>query len=219
MCQLLFIEIFTIMVKLAATNKRGRPRQFDHKQALQKALEVFWIRGYEPASIAELCSAMGLTPPSLYAAFGNKEKLFLEVIQYYEATYWDATWQELEEEPDLYKAIKNFFKKAVKIMVAKNMPSGCMVVLAAINISPESQCVAEALKALRQEGRDCFLNRLQRAVEEGELPPKTDVKVLAVALNTFLDGMSIQSRDGLSQKELEHIAMSAVGMLPIISKK
>lgn len=193
---------------------KGRPRTFDREMALIHALNVFWRRGYEPASVAELCAAMGINPPSLYAAFGNKAKLFLEAVNHYEKVYWDATWQRMGKEPDLHRAIKDFFREAASILTSPDAPCGCMVVLAAINVSPESQEVIDALKVLRQAGKDFFLNRLKRGVKEGSLPPETEVNALAAALNTLLEGMSIQAHDGLSRAELEGIAMTAIAMLP-----
>ena len=198
----------------ASPRTKGRPRAFDREAALHHALEVFWQRGYEPASITELCAAMGINPPSLYAAFGNKAKLFLEAVQHYEQVYWDAAWERMDQDPDVHRALTEFFRDAARILSATDVPCGCMVVLAAVNVSPESQEVTEAVKALRQEGKDCFLSLLKRGVKRGQLPKQTDVKVLAGALNTLLEGMSLQARDGLSRLELERIATATLTMLP-----
>jgi len=198
----------------AAQKSKGRPRTFDRNEALVRALDVFWRRGYEPTSVAELCAAMRINPPSLYAAFGNKAKLFLEAVDYYERVYWDAAWETMVNEADLRQAIGDFFRASARILTSPKVPCGCLVILAAINVAPESHEVIEALKALRQEGRDYFLKRLKRASKDGQLPPRTDLKSLASALNTLLEGMSIQARDGLSRVELERIGRAAVAMLP-----
>ncbi|MDC7712373.1 TetR/AcrR family transcriptional regulator [Vogesella indigofera] len=198
----------------APHRSKGRPRTFDRETALLNALDVFWRRGYEPASVAELCATMGINPPSLYAAFGNKAQLFLEAVNHYEKVYWEATWDRMAKELDLHCAIKNFFHEAAHILTSPDAPCGCLVVLAAINVSPESQGIIDALKVFRQEGRNYFLNRLKRGIEEGSLPPQTDVLALAITLNTVLEGMSIQARDGLSQTELESIAITVIAMLP-----
>lgn len=108
---------------------KGRPRAFDRDQALHRALEVFWRRGYEPASVAELCQAMGINPPSLYATFGNKSSLFLEAVRYYERTYWDAPAKRFLAEPDLYRAVGNFFSESAQILLSPDTPCGCMVIL------------------------------------------------------------------------------------------
>lgn len=192
---------------------KGRPRTFDRDKALLQALTVFWRRGYEPASVAELCLAMGINPPSLYAAFGNKAKLFLEAVAHYEATFWDATWERMDSEPDLVRAIGDFFHSSALILTEPQAPCGCMVVLAAVNVSDDAGEVTTALKALRQEGRDYLQQRLQRAVEQGQLQPQTDTRLLASALNTLLEGMSLQAHDGVSREDLQGIGATAVAML------
>ena len=116
---------------------KGRPRCFDRDQALHRALELFWQRGYEPASVAELCKVMEIRPPSLYAAFGNKASLFLEALDYYEHTYWDEPAKRFCAEPDVYRAVENYFREAARILLSPETPCGCMVVLAAVNISQD----------------------------------------------------------------------------------
>jgi AcrR family transcriptional regulator len=196
-------------------NKGGRPRGFDREQALTLALDVFWRRGYELASVAELCSAMGINPPSLYSAFGNKSKLFLEAVALYEHRYWDATWEALEAEPDIHQAVADFFDASARILLSPQAPCGCLVALAAVSVSDASIEVKEAIDALRREGKALFVKRLKSAVKERQLPAQTDLKSLAGALNTMLEGMSIQARDGLSTDEMRRLAAHAVHLLPV----
>ena len=193
---------------------KGKPRTFDRETVLKKALAVFWKRGYEPASMSELCEAMEINPPSLYAAFGNKAQLFMEAVNHYENVYWNDAWQRLEDEPDLRTAMVGFFQDAARILTSQDAPCGCMVVLGAANVSRESQGVNDALKALREEGKDCFLNRLKQGVADGDLPEDTDVDTLASTLNTLFHGMSIQARDGVPQAELERVVSTAMMLVP-----
>ena len=122
---------------------KGRPRCFDRDQALHRALELFWQRGYEPASVAELCKVMEIRPPSLYAAFGNKASLFLEALDYYEHTYWDEPAKRFCAEPDVYRAVENYFREAARILLSPETPCGCMVVLAAVNISQDEKAIMQ----------------------------------------------------------------------------
>lgn len=197
-----------------AQRGKGRPRCFDRDNALLRALNVFWRRGYEPASITELCKAMGINAPSLYATFGNKAKLFLEAVHFYEKTYWEAPSRELLAEPDLYRGIDGFFKESARILLSPDSPCGCMVVLAAINIADDAKDVIDAIRELRHATKDMFATRLRQGITDGQLPQDTDVTAMAGALNTMLEGLSIQARDGLSQDELKHIASYAVRLLP-----
>uniref|UniRef100_UPI003F497DCC TetR/AcrR family transcriptional regulator n=1 Tax=Cupriavidus yeoncheonensis TaxID=1462994 RepID=UPI003F497DCC len=161
-----------------------------------------------------MCTAMAINPPSLYAAFGKKAKLFLEAVSHYEAVYWDDAWKRMHDEPDMHEAIRAFFSESAAILSSPGAPCGCLVVLAAINVSPDSREVIEALTKLRQEGKDHFLRRLARGIDDRHLPANTDIDALGGALNSLLEGMSIPARDGASHAELKGIAMMASGMIP-----
>lgn len=116
--------------------------------------------------------------------------------------------------PDLYQGLDDFFKESARILLSPDSPCGCMVVLAAINISDDAEDVISAISELRFITKDMFATRLRQGIADGQLPQDTDVMALAGALNTMLEGLSIQARDGLSQNELERIASLAVRMLP-----
>ncbi len=193
---------------------KGRPRAFDRDAALRRALEIFWRKGYAPTSVSELCSAMGIKPPSLYAGFGNKASLFVEAVSYYERTYWDAPGRQFLAERDIYRAVENFFNASASILLSPETPCGCMVVLAAINISEGEKDVIEAIRKLRMATKKMFADRLCQAIHDGQIPSDTNVSAVAGALNTFLEGLSIQARDGLFFSELEAIAAHAVRLLP-----
>lgn len=200
--------------EVSSEKPKGRPRSFDRDRALIRALDIFWRKGFEPASVAELCAAMEINPPSLYSAFGNKAKLFMEAVSYYERVYWKSTWERLEEEPDITRAIDNFFSEAAEILLSPSAPCGCMVVLAAINVSQESADVVEAVSVLRQEGKDLFEKRLRRAVTENQLPSDTGTAALATVLNTLLEGMSIEAKDGATPESLSATGQFASRLLP-----
>jgi len=175
-------------------------------------MNVFWLRGYEPASIAELCAAMEINPPSLYSAFGNKAQLFLEAARHYKKLYWSPAWDRLAANPDIFEGMASFFRKAAGILTSQDAPCGCLIILAATNVSAEGQTVNDALRQLREEGLDCFLTRIKRAIADGQLPPDTDAPAMAGAFNTMLDGMSLRARDGASRSELEQVGTIAMSM-------
>lgn len=202
------------MTAITSHRSKGRPRTFDRAQALHSALEVFWKRGYEPATMGELCSAMGINPPSLYAAFGNKASLFMEAVEHYETTYWAAPWRLLDEEPNLRVAVGRFMTEAAAVLTSLDAPCGCMVVLGTANVSPEAQDVHDALRALREVSRTNFRKRFERALDAGDLPLGTDVATLASTFNTLLQGLSVQARDGAARAELERIAEAFLALLP-----
>jgi len=197
---------------------RGRPCAFDRDAALNAALDVFWKRGYEPATISELCAAMGINPPSLYAAFGNKSALFLEAASHYESVYWDAAWERLGASSSVVNGVERFFDDAADILTAPATPCGCMIVLAAVNISDGADDVCNTLKALRGQGVARFRALLDKGIASGELRQDTSVGIVAEALKTLLEGLSIRARDGTSRQELANIGAQAVRMLPTASE-
>ena len=198
----------------AAHRGKGRPRGFDRGQALHAALELFWKEGYEPASVARLCEVMDIKPPSLYASFGNKAALFLEAVRHYEQVYWHEPSERFLAEPDIYRAVEEFFTTAAGILLSPATPCGCMLVLAAVNISAAETEIIDAIREMRMATKAMFADRLRRAITEGQLPAATDVPALAGALNALLEGLSLQARDGLSREELAAMAARAVYLLP-----
>ena len=199
---------------LPATRGRGRPRSFDRNAALFKALELFWKRGYEPVSVAELCTAMGINAPSLYAAFGSKSELFLEAVTFYEERYWTEPSRRFMEKKDFYLAVHEFFSEAADILLSPDTPCGCMVVLAAVNISEQETAIIHTLQQMRLATKAMFAEKIRLAVQEGQLPSDTAVETLAGAFNTFLEGLSLQARDGAGARVLQELSTYAVRMLP-----
>lgn len=190
--------------------KRGRPRSFDRTAALARAMEVFWIKGYEGASIADLTAAMGIGSPSLYAAFGSKEALFREAVELYGATEGKKIWSVLDAAPTAREAIEGFLMATAASFARPGKPAGCMIVLSALNATEASESVCQALRARRTENQKALETRLRRAVEDGELSPGIDLRAVAAFYLTVQQGMSIQARDGAIRETLERIARDAM---------
>jgi len=189
---------------------RGRPLSFDREQALEQAMHVFWQHGYEAASIAELTTAMGITAPSLYTAFGDKEHLFLEAIERYATGPGGGYPRALEEEPTAYLAIKRCLEEAADELTQTNHPKGCMLVLAATNCSKASAHIQAALikrRAASDAGVRC---RIEHGIQSGELPAGTDPEALANFYTAVFRGMSMLAADGASRESL--LATAAVAL-------
>lgn len=193
---------------------KGRPCGFDRGMALETALRIFWERGYAPASVADLCGAMGINPPSLYAAFGSKALLFMEAARHYEETYWAEPAKRFMAEKDVYKAVSDFFLESAHILLSPNTPCGSMFVLAAINIGEDEKEIADFLRQYRMRTKTMFTARLKQAIKDGQIPADTDVPSLAGALNAMLEGMSLQAREDIFLSELKAMAAYALHMLP-----
>lgn len=178
-------------------------------------MHVFWQRGYEAASIAELTAAMGITAPSLYTAFGDKERLFLEAIERYVLGPAAGFPRALEEEPTAQAAIRRFLEEAAEELTRPCHPRGCMVVMAATNCSEASAHIQAALAKKRAAGDAALRERIERGVKDGELPADTDVSALAGFYITVYQGMSMQAKDGASHAALLATAHAAMRAWPV----
>lgn len=194
------------------TRCRGRPRCFDRDAALERALEVFWRQGYEATSLTDLTAAMGINPPSLYAAFGDKEKLFMEAVDRYIERRREVVMRIYAEEPTARGAVERMLGYAVTEFSKPGNPRGCMVALSATNCS--SAQIQAALAERRAESRRRLKARIDRGVREGELPAGTDTAGLADFYTAVFQGMSQQARDGASRKSLAATAEAAMRAWP-----
>lgn len=165
-------------------------------------MELFWAKGYEGTSIADLTAAMGIGSPSLYAAFGSKEALFLEATEYYTQAEGTEIWAALDKAPTACKAVENFLRQTARAYSQSDRPQGCLIVLGALHEDSSSGAICDDLRRRRAENRAALLRRLERAVAEGELPASFDIGTAATFYATVQHGMSIQARDGASRAAL-----------------
>ncbi|WP_280221972.1 TetR/AcrR family transcriptional regulator [Nocardia neocaledoniensis] len=193
--------------------ERGRPRGFDRDVALRRAMEVFWERGYDGASMSDLTTAMGINSPSLYAAFGDKEALFRAAIELYGRTEGSRTARALREEPTAYAAIAAMLRDNITTYTDPGLPHGCMVVLAGATYTTRTASVRDFLVEARRHTTADIQARLDRGVREGDLRPGTDTAALAALFSTVLFGLSIQARDGVGHAELSAAVDSALEVL------
>jgi len=205
---------FTKMGMGKLCKPRGRPLSFDRDHALEQAMHVFWERGYEAASIAELTAAMGITAPSLYTAFGDKERLFLEAIERYATGPGGGYPRALEEEPTAYLAIKRCLEEAAEELTRPSHPKGCMMVSATANCSKASAHIQAGL-AKRRAANDAGVRcRIERGIQDGELPADLDAQALANFFTTVFRGMSMLAADGASRETLLATAAMALKAWP-----
>ncbi|MFJ4869420.1 TetR/AcrR family transcriptional regulator [Streptomyces sp. NPDC088757] len=195
------------------TRQRGRPRSFDRPTALEQATMAFWEHGYETTSVSDLTRAMGISAPSLYAAFGDKKTLFEEVVEAYALSHGAYGGRAFAEEPTARDAVGRMLREAAELFTEPGHPRGCLVISAATNCStPE---VEEALRDRRNANLTFFEDRIRRDVESGELPAGTDPRALARFSGAVLQGMSQQARDGATAEELAAVAEAAMRAWPV----
>lgn len=185
---------------------KGRPRSFDMDEALDRALNLFWTKGYEGTSLSDLTQAMGISPPSLYAAFGNKEELFRRALDRYMQEMVDFCGT--LNAPTAREVAERLLYASADIDPER--PPGCMLVQAALSCSEASDSVRKELIARRKAAEDALCDRFARAVREGDLPASADPALLAGYLTVTAEGMAVHATSGATREVLRGIADAAL---------
>jgi AcrR family transcriptional regulator len=190
---------------------RGRPREFCVDHALTQALRVFWSKGYEGASLTDLTEAMGITRPSLYAAFGNKESLFRKALDLYERDKMAYVGKALAE-PTARKVAEAMLRGAVDNLTGYGDPHGCLGVIASVACGAEASSIREEVLERGKVAKQALVDRLERAKAEGDLPDHVDVDALTNYMYAIVQGMSVQAGAGATREELQRTADTVLKM-------
>jgi AcrR family transcriptional regulator len=194
---------------------RGRPRTFDQDQALERAMRVFWERGFEGASLDVLLTEMQISPSSLYAVFGDKEELFKAAIDRYLAGPGGYFGPILAADLNARETFHQLAEAVAIELTKPDQPAGCMLSLALNHCSPSADSARSIVLDRREGSLVAFQTRLERAIREKELPAETKARELARFYLTVFQGMSVQARDGASRESLLATAKSAMRAWPV----
>lgn len=174
---------------------RGRPRNFDRDAALDKAMNLFWRNGYEATSINDLTKAMEINPPSLYASFGNKEKLFIEAVSYYVKHFGNYRIEALKDSTTAQEGIQKLLIRTIDQFYSDPDKTGCLVVSAALSGSSESKNVQNTLSNERRETVALIKARLEQGQKDGDVSENANLDVLADYFGMILFGLTVQAKD------------------------
>ena len=197
----------------ALSKTAGRPRSFDCGKALDRALLVFWRKGYQGASLSDLTAAMGINRPSLYAAFGDKEALFRKVLDRYAEGPGSHALQALNELTSR-AVVEKLLRGGADLLTTPGSPRGCLLVQGALTCGSGANSMRRELISRRTASELALRKRFTRAQAEGELPPHTNPANLARYIITIIHGMSVQAAGGATRQELRHVADIALQNWP-----
>jgi AcrR family transcriptional regulator len=189
--------------------KTGRPIGFDRDAALEAAMLIFWERGYEGTSMADLTHAMGLNPSSIYAAFGDKQALFQLVVKRYMELRAQYAVKALEE-PTLERFIRALFDNTVAFLTTPGHPPTCMTLAGAAGCSLDATPARDLMTAIRKQNQVALRERLLKARKSGELLKEINVDDYTRYLSTIIAGLSIQAANGSTKAELNRTAQMAL---------
>ena len=174
---------------------------------------TFWKLGYEGTSIADLTAVMGITPQSLYAAFGSKSALYHEVLSHYQKTVGAFSARALDEEMAAVAGFERLLRESAAEFCKPRRPRGCMISTGVLTCAIENKDQVSYVAQLRKAAVEAFKNRIDHAIEAGEFKPGTDSTALARYLGTIIQGMSIQAQDGATKQDLLQVADLAIQTL------
>jgi AcrR family transcriptional regulator len=205
------------MTEQKAPKPRGRPRSFDRDAALESAMQVFWEKGFEATSISDLTQAMGLNPPSIYSAFGDKEALFLEAVQ----RYADDNRESCPycDEPTARGAIEKLLTYSAHELTESSHPRGCLMAMATTTAANSSDKLQKFIAQKRSGARDSLRERIKQGLKDGDVPAGTDAIALADFYFTILAGMALQAREGATRKSLLATVAQAMTLFPKASSR
>ncbi|HTX35557.1 MAG TPA: TetR/AcrR family transcriptional regulator [Bryobacteraceae bacterium] len=189
--------------------KTGRPISFDKNAALEAAMLLFWERGYEGTSMADLTQAMSLNPSSIYAAFGDKHALFELAVKRYVEMRAQYAGKALEE-PTLEKVVRALFDNTVAFLTTPGHPPTCMTLAGAVGCSPDASPARDLMTKIRKQNQVALRQRLLKARKSGELSKDIDVDDYTRYLSTIIAGLSIQAANGSTKAELNRTAQMAL---------
>jgi AcrR family transcriptional regulator len=192
---------------------RGRPREFDVEEALAAALRVFWSKGYEGASLSDLTEAMGITRPSLYAAFGNKESLFRKALDLYEREKLTYIAEALEA-LTAREVAERLLRGAVASHASTSGPRGCLGVISSVACGADAESIRDEVIKRRASSQEALVARFERAKAEGDLPANIDAHGLTAYLVAIIQGMTVQAGAGASCEALEALVKTSLAMWP-----
>jgi AcrR family transcriptional regulator len=191
----------------------GRPRAFDPDLALDQALQVFWHKGYEGASLPELTAAMGINRPSLYATFGNKEALFHQAVDRYVQRHAAHVHDALAK-PTARQVVESLWNESIDLVTGRHNPRGCFLVQAALACGEESESVRRAVAERRSQLESHLRKRFQRAQADGDLPASAVPADLARYVTTVSHGLAVQAADGATRAQLRRVTALALKAWP-----
>ena len=197
----------------APPRRTGRPLSFKRDAALRQAMLTFWRHGYETTSVADLTAAMGISAPSLYAAFGDKKRLFLEAMRLYAGDPDDMA-RAILDAPTARQAAHDLMTAAATAYTGEATPRGCLLASAAASGSAAAADVQDAVASVRRGIEDCLRVRIERDINDGVLPPGSQADPLAGLVLAVTQGMSVLARDGASRASLLAIAEAALRAWP-----
>jgi AcrR family transcriptional regulator len=191
----------------------GRPREFDIEQAVLKASDLFWRKGFDHTSVQDLTKAMGITPPSFYFAFGNKEALFLRVVEAYQEVQAGILADALLQ-PTSREVVARLLDGFAHLLTQADRAPGCLVMNSALPVSE-----THSFRRLFAEQRAAFRLHLRRRFEQAKAEEKTwparfDPDALSRLIVAVIWGFAVEAQSGANREDLRQTVAALLVLWP-----
>jgi TetR/AcrR family transcriptional repressor of nem operon len=190
----------------------GRPKEFDRDEALKKAMELFWTRGYEATGLRDLLDHMGIGRQSLYDTFGDKHSLFVAAVKHYNQCITEGIIDQLRAAGSPLQNVRETLA-AIADTVTDGKCRGCLLTNTLVEVAPHDSEVAAAAKSVLTRIENGFRCTLQQAVKEGELPKDANVRALARYFTSTLQGLVVMGKASVSRAAVKDIVNVALSVL------
>jgi TetR/AcrR family transcriptional regulator, transcriptional repressor for nem operon len=191
----------------------SRPKEFNPDDAVEKAMQVFWHKGYEATSMEDLLTAMDLNRGSLYDTFGDKRQLFLKVIDRYCTTFVGSKFSLLDQPGPALPTLRRFIHGMIEGALADPQRRGCLIANTVMELAPHENEIAGTLRHALKMVEDTFFRVLARAKQQGELNSQKDPRTLARFLTTMMQGTIVMIKAGASAEVINQTAETALSIL------
>ena len=188
----------------------ARTKEFNEDKVLDKAVEIFWHKGYNGTSAQDLVTHLGLSRSSLYDTFGDKQKLFSKALKKYQNQGQDAVKELLEESEDVKEAFTQIFKQAVIESLEDRITKGCFMVNSSVELAMHDEEIAKIVKNNSQIMEEVFTNAVKKGQEAGHISKQLDAKVLARFIFNNYSGIRVLARTGEREKQVYDDIVKAV---------
>ncbi|BAV05667.1 transcriptional regulator, TetR family [Filimonas lacunae] len=191
----------------------ARSKAFDENEVLDKAVNLFWSKGYNGTSAQDLVDSLGLSRSSLYDTFSDKRTLFIKALQHYRTKMGGAALQMIKQSDNPAQTIKELFKMVINDSCNPEIPKGCFIINSMVELAPSDPEVAAIVNGNAQDMEDAFYQAVKKGQESGQFSTKSNPRAVARLLFNTLSGMRVAARSGMDKKSLDDIVKSQLTLL------
>ncbi|OXA77730.1 transcriptional regulator, TetR family [Flavobacterium aquidurense] len=180
----------------------ARTKEFNEDQALDKAIEIFWHKGYNGTSAQDLVTHLGLSRSSLYDTFGDKQKLFSKALNKYQSDNYVKIKELLETTSNVKETLTVIFKLAVVESLEDRITKGCFMVNSAVELAMHDEEIAKIVSSNQKVMEEVFYAAVKKGQEAGQISTKNEARLLARFIFNTYSGIRVLARAGEKDKQV-----------------